>query len=1313
MHIEFPESLPINQRRDEIAELIRDHQVVIVAGETGSGKTTQLPKICLSLGLGENGLIGHTQPRRIAARTVADRIASELKVGLGNEVGYQVRFNDQSNDKTRLKLMTDGVLLAEIQHDRLLKKYDVIIIDEAHERSLNIDFLLGLLKPICRKRPELKVIITSATIDLERFANHFASGDVPAPIIEVSGRTYPVQTVYREPQENEALADCITRTIKHIARTEAKGEYNASGDILVFCAGEREIRDAAQAIRKAQLPVEVLPLYSRLSVQEQNKVFKPAHRRKIVLATNVAETSITVPGIAYVIDPGLARISRYSFRSKIQRLPIEAISQASANQRQGRCGRVANGVCIRLYSQEDFEQRAEFTPAEILRSNLASVILRMMRLGIKDINEFDFVDHPDTRLLNDGRKLLTELQAIEIRSSKKTHTKDKANFEVLTKIGRSMSDLPIDPRFARILFAANEIGCLRDALVLISVLSIQDPRERPGDQQQKADERHKELHHPQSDFTGFLHLWQSINDLRSELSNTKFKEACLKNYWSIARIFEWREMVRQLGQMCKDQGWKIEPWAAIKLPESSNNNSSIQKTKQNGIQNQSARNTGVDERYAKLHQALLSGMLGNIATKDIEGNYLATRSRKVHLFPASAIAKQKPKWIVASEYLETSRVFALNAAEISPAWVIASAAHLVKYSYSSPHYHIKSGTIKALRKTLLQGLVLKDKELVGYAQINREETRQLFIQEALVATKYKPRGNKAEFVKHNAKLIKEIEVLESKTRRRNLLVDDGQLFNFFERRIPGDICSRAGLEKWLAKGNDEKLKFTREFLLAVDLDSDQIAQFPNSIKIQGKEIKVTYAFLPGQETDGVTMHIPISVLAPFPEHFGDWLVPGILREKCIALIKTLPKTIRRHYAPASDAIDRVFDKLKLADKNLPLTEVLADILFRTRGTKITKEDFDLSRLDAYYRVNYLVIDVDGSLIEQGSNLPELKLAYADKVKSSVHAKDSKHRQAFEQKNLKEWDFGDLREFVEYQHQGMTVRAHPALVVNADKCVDLKVVDNKMLADYHNHFGIVYLAQKVLSNTTHKQAYKYLQKEILKPKKSMGNNAGANKGLGQLATQLQNLAPKLQPNERWASEIIESALSHVCFDSKPNLIRQQYDFDTALTGAKTWVSYASELENSLLSALKARATVFHSMESNPAQTIEIDTAYEDIKAQLYSLFSENFLRYTSMATLKQYPRFIKAIQSRLERVQYFSGAAEQVGLIEIQNRFDAYCDSLTPDGFNRDFALILEPKLNHFRILLEEWRVSIYAQHLRTQQPVSEKRLNKYWHEHFV
>jgi ATP-dependent helicase HrpA len=1275
--ISFPENLPISQRQEEIAAAIKENQIVILAGETGSGKTTQLPKICLSLGYGEKGLIGHTQPRRIAARTVADRIASELKTPLGEGVGYQVRFTDKSNKNTRVKLMTDGVLLAEFQHDRLLRKYEVIIIDEAHERSLNIDFLLGLLKPLCIKRPELKVIVTSATIDLEKFSKHFTLGNKPAPIIEVSGRTYPVKTLYQEPSdENVILPDLITETVDQIIRREAKGEHNASGDILVFCAGEREIRDAAQALRRAQLPVEVLPLYSRLSVGEQNKVFRTAHKRKVVLATNVAETSITVPGIAYVIDPGVARISRYSFRSKIQRLPIEAISQASANQRQGRCGRVANGVCIRLYSEQGFEQRSEFTPAEILRSSLASVILKMLRLGIQDVSKFEFLDQPDSRLLNDGFKLLQELGGVDDNRK-------------LTAIGRQMSDLSVDPKYARILIEANRLGCVRDTLVLISALSIQDPRERPADKQQAADQAHQLLQHNQSDFFSYLQLWQAISNAREELSNTKFKRHCIENYWSIARIFEWRELFRQLLAQGRSLGWELVDWQPLTLPERGQ-----KKTKPN---------PNFDQRYEKLHRALLSGLLSNVASKDTEGEYTATRSRHVHLFPASAQAKRKPKWIMSAEYLETSRLFAHTVGEIKPNWVSETAKHLCRYSYSSPHYHVRSGSIKAYRKTLFYGLTLRDKEPVNYAHIAPAESRLVFIQQALIDGAYKPRFKGAKFAAHNEQLISDIEKLESKTRKRNLLVNEQIIFDFYDERLPNQINSRHALETWLAQGNEQTLKLDRGILMQAELDTKRTSQFPDKATVLGKEVQIVYKFDPGKRSDGVTMIVPISVLAPFPKHIGDWLVPGLLREKCIALIKTLAKPIRRNFAPAADAVDRIFDQLKPCDT--PLQQVLAEQLFRSHGIKVIADDFAPEKLDDFYSMNYRVIDVDGSLIEEGRKLQYLKQNYANSVQESVHSNNAPERLKLEQHFIESWNFGQLADVIDYQHQGMTVRAFPMLKKQADGSISLLVHDQIKISHYHSYHAIVDLAKHVLSNTTQKQSLKYLQKELMAVKRS-----GRSGGLGSLGSQLKTAKPKTIDRSSWTNKLINAALAHSCFDGDIRYVRDQASFEHAVNaGAKQWVPTATELEAALLSALRHRDAILTIANRTLVNDMATDLALEDIKAQVYQMFEPSFLSYTSLSALKQYPRYLRAIESRLEKLRFASKTvSEEMALASIQKDLDMKIDELSHPELDLDFVFQSFPKLLEFAQMMQEWRVSIFAQHLRTQIPVSEKRLRKFW-----
>ncbi|NND00535.1 MAG: ATP-dependent RNA helicase HrpA [Gammaproteobacteria bacterium] len=1303
--IVFPKELPISQRREEIAAAIQQNQIVVIAGETGSGKTTQIPKICMSLGYGARGLIGHTQPRRIAARTVADRIASELNSPLGQTVGYQVRYKDESSKATQIKLMTDGVLLAEIQRDRLLRRYEVIIIDEAHERSLNIDLLLGLLKPLCAKRRDLKVIITSATIDLEKFSQHFSQGGAPAPIIEVSGRTYPVEMLYQPPQESPRgtkadLPEIICNSVKQIIRSEAKGEFHASGDILVFCSGEHDIRTAAQALRRAQLPIEVLPLYARLSIAEQNKVFKPMQRRKVVLATNVAETSITVPGIAYVIDPGLARVSRYSFRSKVQRLPIEAISQASANQRMGRCGRVANGVCIRLYSENDFQSREEYTPAEILRSNLASVILQMLRMGLPDIGNFDFIDQPDPRLLNDGFKLLEELGAIDKKKS-------------ITPIGRQLSMLPVDPRFARMLAAAEQQGCLRDAIVVVSALSIRDPRERPADFQQAADLKHRALQHRQSDFFSYLYLWQAITDARSELSNTKFKQLCKRQFWSIARIFEWRELVRQLDRACRDVGWKPHGWTPLKLPDQD----ATRPTK--SVKKNSRKAFG--QRYQNLHKSLIPALLSNIATRDEDGKYIATRGRTMHIFPGSSQAGNKPRWIIAAELIETAKLFAHTVGELNVDWIAEAAGSLCRFSYSDPQYHTRSGTVQALRRTLLYGLTIKERERVNYAAINPQEARQLFIQQGLVGGLYKAKKPNDSFIKHNRQLVREIEKLETKTRKRNLLVSELSIFQFYDDRLPADITSRARFDQWRAPAeleNPDLLKLSRKQLLVNDIDHATIAQFPDQIDVQGKAVRIRYKFDPASPQDGVTMDIPITVLAPFPENIGDWLVPGLLREKCIALIKTLPKQIRRNYAPATDSVARIFDEL--VPEDTPLHQVLGELLYRVRGVKIDKEAWQPEKLDDYYRMNYRIVDVDGSVIDEGSDLGVLKRHYAESVLESIQSEHAPERDQFERTGISIWDFGDLPEVVSYQHGGMTVQAYPMLSLMPDASVSLLLCNDIELAQYQSRFALIMLAKNQLASGVHRQSLKYLRKTLFTAKTESPDG-----GLNTLASRFKVAASAVTNNKKWIEEIIDAVLWQSCFSDLPLPIRHQADFTAAVdAGAKNWVSQAVELESALRKALGLRNQILSRINKIDASSITIDQVLEEIKAQVYRLFEPRFLHYTSQSQLKQYLRYLRAIESRLDKLSTKTPATSPAALQSFQSGLDHAIASIIDDvseqqrslhavlqdqqNVGRDFVYLSKPAYHDFAIMLEESRVSLFAQHLKTRYPVSEKRLKKAW-----
>ena len=1296
--IEYPGELPISQRRDEIADLIKNNQIVILAGETGSGKTTQLPKICLELGYGARGLIGHTQPRRIAARTVADRIASELKTTLGETVGYQVRFKDQSSQKTQVKLMTDGVLLAEIQNDRLLSRYEVIIIDEAHERSLNIDFLLGLLKPLCKKRPDLKIIITSATIDLEKFSQHFSLNGKPAPIIEVSGRTYPVEVVYQDTEESSlALEDEITLSVEQVIKAEQQGLYKAQGDILVFCSGERDIRETAKALRRANLNLDILPLYARLSVAEQNKVFKPAAKRKVVLATNVAETSITVPGIAYVIDPGLARISRYSFRSKVQRLPIEEISQASADQRKGRCGRVANGVCIRLYSEENFSKRAEFTPAEILRSNLASVILQMRRLGIKDIEHFDFIDTPDSRLLNDGIKLLQELNAI-----------DKS--QQLTTIGKQLSVIPVDPRYARILAEANKHACLRDALVVISVLSIQDPRERPAEFRQKADEKHRATQHSQSDFFSYLYLWQLINNKREELTNAQFKKYCSTHFLSISRIFEWRELYRQLATVCKELKWKNTEWQELTLPEL------------NAVKEKLKSKVQFDNRYINLHKSLLCGLLSNIATKDLEKDYLATRNRKVNIFPGSSLSKrpskQQAKWILAAEFLETSRLFLHTVAEIEPEWVIESATHLCKYSYSDPKYNGQSGIVNAQRKTLLSGLVLRENERVNYAAINPKEARELFIQRGLVDGLYQYKAKKTttdkkqlSFSKQNQKLITEIKKLETKTRKHNLLVSDELIYNFYASKIPETIVSRSTFEKWYKVQevtSPNLLLLKRSDLLQNDIDAAEVAQFPNFLNIQGKKLKLQYTFDPNSEADGVTLLVPHNLLEPLPENVGTWLVPGLLKEKCIALLKTLPKTLRKQLVPINNTVDSLIPTLEQNDSSLG--HELCKQILRSTGVEISPKNLDKAKLDAYYQMNYRVVKQDGSTLAQSRNLVALKKRYADTVKASIQKQSSTQETQFELHNLKQWDFGELPESISYQHQGMKVTAFPMLKVEKNDSISLLLSYSKELASYHTKRGLIKLSQIQSINGNQKQSYQYLQKELFK------NNTKQNKqGLASLADQLKKSSKSDSNYSVWRNEVIDAALWESCFADLDDIPRNEDKYHESLKNARQWVSNALSLEKIFFKALQKKTALEKRIAEFNQNSKETTKALLDMHNQLDTLFEKHILRYTDVSTLKHYQRYLQALEIRLDKLNSATADSNITALYDLESKFKNFIqnelvdlNAKNTDSLNLEIDALyhLKPQYFEYATLLQEWRVSIFAQQLKTAVPVSRKRLLK-------
>ncbi|MGV9989335.1 ATP-dependent RNA helicase HrpA [Streptomyces sp. NPDC003374] len=1010
----YPEQLPVSQKKDEIADAIRDHQVVIVAGETGSGKTTQIPKICLELGRGVRGMIGHTQPRRIAARTVAERIAEELDTPLGAAIGWKVRFTDQVDpEATFVKLMTDGILLAEIQTDRELRAYDTIIIDEAHERSLNIDFLLGYLAQLLPRRPDLKVVITSATIDPERFSRHF--GD--APIIEVSGRTYPVEVRYRpllEEDSEDADRDQITAITDAVEELMAEGP----GDILVFLSGEREIRDTADALNKKRYrSTEVLPLYARLSHAEQHRVFQQHTGRRIVLATNVAETSLTVPGIKYVIDPGFARISRYSHRTKVQRLPIEPISQASANQRKGRCGRTSDGICIRLYSEDDFLTRPEFTDAEILRTNLASVILQMTAAGLGDIEKFPFIDPPDHRNIRDGVQLLQELGALD--------PAQKDPRKRLTETGRRLAQLPVDPRLARMVLEADRNGCVREVMVIAAALSIQDPRERPADKQTQADQQHARFRDETSDFLAYLNLWRYIREQQKERGSSSFRRMCKQEFLNFLRIREWQDIYTQLRTVAKQMG--IHP-------------------------------NEQDADADRIHVSLLAGLLSHIGMKDVKesggqapgrkdggrGEYLGARNAKFAIFPGSALFKKQPRFIMSAELVETSRLWARVNAKIEPEWVEPLAGHLLKRTYSEPHWEKDQAAVMAYEKVTLYGVPIVAQRKVNYGRIDPELSRELFIRNALVEGDWRTHH---QFFADNRRLLSEVEELEHRARRRDIVVDDETLFDFYDARVPEHVVSGAHFDSWWKRKRHEQpdfLDFEREMLIRESAEAVTKADYPDSWRQGGLKFRVTYQFEPGADADGVTVHIPLQVLNQVTDEGFDWQIPGLREELVTELIRSLPKPIRRNYVPAPNYAKAFLERAVPLQE--PLTTTMARELKRMVGVPFEADDFDWSKVPEHLKITFRIVDERRRKLAEDKDLQALKLRLRPKTRKALSqaAAATAERSggpSLERRGLTDWTIGTLTRVFETRRAGHPVKAYPALVDDGDT-VSVRLFDTE-------------------------------------------------------------------------------------------------------------------------------------------------------------------------------------------------------------------------------------------------------------------------------
>jgi len=1226
--VQYPEALPVSMRVADIRAALSAHQVVIVAGETGSGKTTQLPKICLELGRGVAGMIGHTQPRRLAARAVSARIAEELGVRDGDLVAHQVRFADASTERTLIKLMTDGILLAETQHDPFLNRYDTLIIDEAHERSLNIDFLLGYIKRLLPKRPDLKVLITSATIDLDKFSRHFDM----APVLEVSGRTYPVEVLYRPPAEASEeleLPEQVLAAYEEILQQERR-QRPAFRDVLVFLSGEKEIREVAEVFRKQQYPqLEILPLYARLSNKEQQRVFAPHAGRRIVLTTNVAETSLTVPGIGYVIDSGLARISRYSVRSKIQRLPIEAVSQASANQRAGRCGRLGPGICIRLYSEADYLTRPAFTDTEITRTNLASVILQMLALKLGDIDTFPFIEAPDPRAVRDGYRLLEELQAVD----------DKGT---LLPLGRNMARLPLDPRLARVLLEASGRHCLQEALVIVSALSVQDPRERPLDRQQAADEAHRRFAHPESDFVAWLQLWVFYEEQRQALGSSALQRFCQKHFLSWMRMREWREVHRQLLLLCQE----------LQLP----------------LNREPA-------TYEEIHRALLSGFLGQIATRLEDGSYLGARSRKYMIFPGSTLHRKQTRWLLSAELVETTQLYARMNARVEPEWVEQQARHLLRHEYAEPHWEAKRGQVMAFEKVLLYGLPLVERRRVAYGAVDPVMCRELFIRDGLVGRQLKTR---APFHAHNCRLIDAISGMEERTRRRDILVDERHIAAFYETALPAAVIDVASLERWYfaqPKQLTQALLLSEDSLINSAAGELDMSQFPQRFESAGIALPLDYVFEPGQASDGVSVAVPVTLLKQLRAEELDWLVPGLLREKCIALLKALPKPLRKHFVPVPDVVERVLPHLQQKDGSLQ--QSLVRQLLRLTGVQLPPDCWEQASLPEHLRMNIRVLDESGQELGQGRDLQALREQHAQAVQASISRVAESEG---ERRGLSEWDFDELPVVRELGTGRLKIKAYPALVDRGDT-VDLCLLDSEYRARLASVKGIVRLL--LLGN---RQQLRYLQKELLQQPARL--------------PQLKLLGPR--------EAVLEQLIMLACFLAHGldrELPRSREAFVARMeAGRSEVVATAYKVQELLYRILDAWSLLRRALEQGFRSPRDL-LLRQDLERQLQGLFAPGFLLATPWLQLQQYPRYLQAALLRLEKYPLQTGRDQQMGLLleqlwqQYQQRRD-WCERHEQ----------VDEKLDEYRWLLEELRVSLFAQALGTRVPVSEQRLRKAWQE---
>jgi ATP-dependent helicase HrpA len=1280
----YDDALPIAAKRDEIKAALAQHQVLVIAGETGSGKTTQLPKICLEIGRGVHGLIGHTQPRRLAARSVATRVAEEIGTPLGELVGYQVRFEDQSKDSSLIKLMTDGILLAETQHDRYLEKYDTLIVDEAHERSLNIDFLLGYLKTLLPRRPDLKVIITSATIDLERFSRYFGGPGRPdAPIIEVSGRTYPVDTWYRPlaaevDEEGERLLDDLSvdqgilAALDEIAAHE-QAAGRRPGDVLVFLPGEREIREAAEALRKASLRfTEVLPLYARLTPGEQQKIFAPMAGRKIVLATNVAETSLTVPGIRYVIDSGTARISRYSYRAKVQRLPVEAVSQASANQRKGRCGRVEAGICIRLYSEEDFLGRPAFTDPEILRTNLAAVILQMLHLRLGSIADFPFIEPPDGKAISDGFNLLQELSAVNREGQ-------------LTPLGRQLARLPIDPRLGRMVLEAARLGSLDEILIVASALSVQDPRERPMDRQQAADQAHAQWKDIDSDFAALINLWRGFEEKRQELGSNPLRNWCKKNFLNYMRLREWRDAHRQLVLIARElqlsgkgapmvDGFGHPPYAGSVDRSRRVDNAAGLSAKARSAPPSKDDIDKLRADYARVHKAILSGLLSQIGQKTEDNDYLGARQRRFWIHPASVIGRKNPGWVMAAELVETSKLFARQVARIEPDWIEPLAGHLIKKNHFEPHWEKKRGQVVALEQITLYGLIVVGRRPVHFGPVDPVASRELFIREGLVRGEI---NSRAKCLNANRLLLERLDELEAKARRRDILADEETLFAFYEARIPQEINQAATFEHWYrseSAKNPQLLIMREEDALARSASEVTAQQYPDILHIGGLHLPLTYHFEPNHPRDGVTLRVPAPLLPQLPADRLQWLVPGLLEARCVALVRALPKALRKNFVPVPDFVGAALARLSFAEGSL--YAALGRELLRMTGVRVADEAWTeaAAALESHLKMNIEVVDASGKFLGEGRDLAEVTSRFVEASQAALAIPPSHKRQQPVEAKV----FAEVAASTRQQIAGLSMTVFPALVEEGGVVREGRF-STQAEADFQHRRALQRL----------------LLQQLAEPAKFL---RGKLPGL----TELGLLYRDMGRVEALVEDILLASLDSCILEGEASLPRDGAGL-AALAEKKRggWNEHAERLSRQTLEILK----LWHGLQKRFKGKIDLAqaVALNDIKQQLANLVYPGFVRETPAEWLKELPRYLKAIEQRFDKIAS-QLQRDRVWSGELNVCWEQYRTRLAKHGQEgkRDAQLQL------YRWMLEEYRVSLFAQQLGTKMAVSDKRLGKQW-----